>query len=326
MLLLPNYAVYAAEQETNRTVRAGVFYFDGYHMEDEDGNLMGYGVEFLNLVSQYSHLNFVFDGYDRSWEDMLTMLDNGEIDVVTSARKTPDREEKYAFSLPIGRNSTILSIRANDTRMISGDYTTYEGIKVGVVAGSSQNQSLADFAEEKGFSYQEVEYEDAGRLAEDLQSGNIDAILSSNLRRTTNEKTLDTIQTDYFYAIVRKDDKELLDEINYAIDQMNIHEGDWANKLYYKYYGTQTAEFSFTDRELAYIQDVVSGKKKITVTSMGDRKPYSYVEDGELKGILPEYFAELMGLAGLPYETVVPKDRADYYNLANNNGVDVVID
>ena len=327
LLLLPNFAVNAAEQANNRTVTAGVFYFDGYHMEDEDGDLIGYGVEFLNLVSQYSHLNFIFTGYDQSWDDMLTMLDNGEIDVVTSARKTAEREEKYDFSLPIGRNSTILSIRVNNTHLLTGNYATYDGMKVGVVTGSSQNQSLAAFAEENGFSYQAVEYADAGQLAADLQSGEIDAILSSNLRKPENEKTLDTIETDYFYAIVRKGDKELLDEINYAIDQMNINEGDWSNNLYYKYYGNNySSGFSFTERELAYIQDVVSGKKKITVTSMGDRKPYSYVEDGELKGILPEYFAGLMELAGLPFEIVVPEDRADYYNLATNNGVDVVID
>ncbi|MBD5552150.1 MAG: response regulator [Lachnospiraceae bacterium] len=324
LLVLPDFVVRA--EENNRTVRAGVFYFDGYHMEDEDGDLTGYGVEFLDLVSQYSHLNFIYSGYDRSWDDMQAMLDSGEIDVVTSARKTPDREEKYDFSLPIGRNSTVLSIRANDTRLRTGNYTTYDGMTVGVLTGSSQNESLAAFAEENGFSYQTVEYADAGRLAEDLQNGEIDAILSSNLRRPENEKTLDTIETDYFYAIVRKGDTELLNEINYAIDQMNINEGDWSNSLYYKYYGSVSSVFSFTDRELAYIQDVVSGKKKITVTSMGDRKPYSYVEDGELKGILPEYFAGLMEFAGLPYEIVVPEDRTDYYNLANNNGVDVVID
>ncbi|MBD5133853.1 MAG: response regulator [Clostridiales bacterium] len=308
-------------------MKAGVFYFDGYHMENENGGLTGYGVEFLNLVSQYSHLNFSFVGYDQSWEDMQAMLDRGEIDVVTSARKTPDREEKYAFSLPIGRNSTVLSIQAGNTSQLSGNFATYDGMTVGIVPGSSQNQSLTEFAREKGFSYRTREYADAGQMAEDLQNGTIDAILSSNLRRTENEKTLDVIETDYFYAIVRKDDTSLLSEINYAIDQMNINEGDWSNVLYYKYYGNSTpTTLSFTPREQAYIQDVAAGRKQITVTSMGDRKPYSYVENGELKGILPDYFAQLMELAGLPYETVVPSDRAEYYDLADHDGVDVVVD
>ncbi|MDE7260559.1 MAG: transporter substrate-binding domain-containing protein, partial [Oscillospiraceae bacterium] len=244
-------------------MKAGVFSFDGYHMENEDGSLTGYGVEFLNLVSQYSHLNFSFVGYDRSWGDMLAMLDRGEIDIVTSARKTPDREEKYAFSLPIGRNSTILSIQADNTSLLSGTYSTYEGITVGVVPGSSQNQALVEFAQENGFSYHPKEYPSAEQMEEDLQNGTIDAILSSNLRRTENEKTLDTIETDYFYAIVRKEDTDLLAEINYAIDQMNINEGDWSNVLFYKYYSNRPpTELSFTERELAYIRDVAEGRKQ----------------------------------------------------------------
>lgn len=268
--------VNAAQPEANRTVKAGVFYFDGYHMENEDGSLTGYGIEFLNLVSQYSHLNFSFVGYDRSWGDMLTMLESGEIDMVTSARKTPEREAEFAFSLPIGRNSTLLSVRADDNSRRTGDYATYNGLIIGVVPGSSQNETLAEFAAEHGFTYTAREYGDAGQMAQALQSGEIDAILSSNLRKTENERTLDTLETVYFYAIVRKEDKELLDEINYAIDQMNINEGDWTNILYYKYYGsTPPSELTFTQRELAYMEDVAAGRKQITVTSMGDRKPYS---------------------------------------------------
>ncbi|MDE6055941.1 MAG: transporter substrate-binding domain-containing protein, partial [Lachnospiraceae bacterium] len=133
--------------------------------------------------------------------------------------------------------------------------------------------------------------------------------------------------TENFYAIVRKEDTELLEEVNYAIEQMNIYGGDWENTLYYKYYGpVQSSELVFNEREKAYIQDVLAGNKKITVTAIGDRSPYSYVEEGELKGIMPDYFAKIMELCGLPYEFVVPKDRADYYRLANTNGVDIVID
>ena len=160
-----------------------------------------------------------------------------------------------------------------------------------------------------------------------LKDGSIDAILSSNLRKMENEKTLDTLQTENFYVIVRKEDKELLEEINYAIEQMDINGGDWDNSLFFKYYGpVYSSELVFTEREKAYIQDVLAGKKKITATAIGDRAPYSYVEDGELKGIMPDYFAKVMELCGLPYEIVVPENREDYYNTANTNGVDIVID
>ena len=314
-------------QSNNRTVKTGIFYFEGYHMKDEEGRLTGYGIEFLDLVSQYSHLNFQYTGYDNSWSEMLTMLENGEIDIVTTARRTPEREEKFAFSLPIGRNNTVLSVRADNTQQHSGDYNTYDGMTVGQITGSTQNQSLAEFAEEKGFSYQTKEYNAADDLVAALKNGEIDAILSSNLRKAENEKILDVIQEDNFYAIVRKDDAKLLDEINYAIEQMDRNEGDWKNVLYYRYYGpVYSSELIFTEREKAYIQEVVSGEKKITITAIGDREPYSYVDDGELKGILPDYFAYIMEMAGLPYEIVIPKDKEDYNSIVDANGVDVVID
>ena len=315
------------DETSNTRIKAGIFYFDGYHTKDENGKLTGYGIEVLRMFSQYSHLNFDYVGYDKSWNDMLDMLENGEIDLVTSARKTPEREAKFAFSYPIGRNSTILSVLADNTKYHTGEYATYDGMCVGLLTGSSQNDTLAEFAKEKRFSYNTKEYEDSQKLAEALKDGSIDAILTSNLRKAENERTLDTLQTDNFYAIVRKEDKELLEEINYAIEQMDINGGDWANSLYFKYYGpVASSELVFTEREKTYIQDVLAGKKKITVTAIGDRAPYSYIEDGELKGIMPDYFAKVMELSGLPYEIVVPENRADYYKTANTNGVDIVID
>ena len=325
--ILGSMTAQAAEPSGNRAVKAGIFHFDGYHMKDGAGNLTGYGIDFLNLAAKYSHLNFQYTEYDKSWNDMLIMLENGEIDIVTSGRKTEEWEEKYAFSLPIGRSSTILSMLADNPRLRSGDYDTYDGMVIGAVEGRSQKQSLEDFAEEHGFTYRVIEYNSADALTEALQEGEIDAILSTSLRKTKNEKTLDTIEFDYFYAIVRKEDTGLLEEINYAISQMDVNEGDWMNVLFYKYYGPEYSDSgAFTEREKAYIQDVRSGKKTITATAIGDRAPYSYVEDGELTGIMPDYFAELMAFAGLPYETVVTGDRAEYYELAENGGVDVVID
>ncbi|MDE6595178.1 MAG: response regulator [Oscillospiraceae bacterium] len=314
-------------QSGNMTVKAGIFGFEGYHMKDGEDRLTGYGIEFLNLVSEYSRLNFQYTGYDRTWSEMLDMLENGEIDVVTSARRTPEREELFAFSLPIGRNDTILSIRVNNTQIHRGDYKTYDGMTVGQLEGSSQNQGLVEFAEENGFSYKVKEYGNSDDLAAALQSGEVDAILSSDLRKAENEKTLDIIEEADFYAIVRKDDTELLNEINYAIEQMDINEGDWKNVLFYRYYGpVYSSALSFNEREMAYINQVISGEKTITVTALGDRAPYSFTEDGELKGILPDYFASVMELAGLPYETVIPEDTDNYYALSDTNGVNVVID
>lgn len=160
-----------------------------------------------------------------------------------------------------------------------------------------------------------------------LRSGEVDAILSSDLRKVKDEKILDVVNASYFYLMTRKDEDWLLNEINYAIEQINQEYGDWGNNLFYKYYGPeQPVGLAFTKREKEYMDEVRAGKKKITVTARPDRAPYSYASDGKLVGILPDYFAKLMAMVDLPYEVVVPKDAAGYYNMVKSNAVDVVID
>lgn len=85
------------------------------------------------------------------------------------------------------------------------------------------------------------------------------------------------------------------------------------NELYYKNYtDTSSKQLSFTQKERKYIAAVQSGEKTITAAAQPDRDPYSYVEDEKLTGIIPEYFAYLMDMAGLPYTQAVPKDRKEY--------------
>ena len=42
----------------------------------------------------YWDVDYEYVGYNQSWDDMQQILEDGEIDMVTSPRTTPDREEK----------------------------------------------------------------------------------------------------------------------------------------------------------------------------------------------------------------------------------------
>ena len=98
---------YAAQTET-KTIRVGYFAFPGYHevYQDEDGTHgRGYGFDFLQLLRKYTNLNYQYIGYENSWQEMQEMLRSGEIDMVTSARKTSQREKEFAFSASIGTSN-----------------------------------------------------------------------------------------------------------------------------------------------------------------------------------------------------------------------------
>ena len=94
MIFSPLTAYAAEDSSQHETVKVGFFAMDGYHMMDEEGNRSGYGYDFLRLMARYWDVDYEYVGYDQSWDDMQQMLEDGEIDMVTSPRTTPDREEK----------------------------------------------------------------------------------------------------------------------------------------------------------------------------------------------------------------------------------------
>ena len=57
-------------------------------MVDKDGNRSGYGYDLLQQLYVYANWTYEYVGYDKSWEDMLGMLESGEIDLLTSVYKT----------------------------------------------------------------------------------------------------------------------------------------------------------------------------------------------------------------------------------------------
>ena len=312
LVLAAQLAVPVCAEERD-TVRVGFFAFDGYHMMDENGGRSGYGYEFLQLLSRYWDVEYEYIGYENSWEDMLDMLAAGEIDLVTSARATRERMEEFAFSEPIGTSSGMLTTSSRGSAITAGEYDTYDGIRVGMLRKNSRNDDFAVFAAEKGFSYMPVYYDLYTQLEDALQQGVVDAILTSSLRQTGNEQVLDYFAVEQFYTLVRKDDTELLEKLNYAIDQLNAVEGDWKNDLNNKYYfHWEEKDLAFTPEEQALIRQYADGEKQLVVSACMDKKPYAYVEDGVAKGILVDYFAALADYVGIPYELAAPTDRAEY--------------
>ena len=171
---------------------------------DEDGNRSGYGYDFLRLMVRYWDADYEYIGYDKSWEDMQRMLLDGEIDMVTSARKTPDREELFDFSRPIGTSNSILTVRGDNTAIVEGQYSTYNGMRVALLSGNSRNAEFAEYAQTKGFTYKSVYFDSTEKMAEALQNGTVDAIVTSSLRRINNERILEKFGSSDFYVIVKK--------------------------------------------------------------------------------------------------------------------------
>ena len=276
-VLLTAVCPLAASAAEPRTICVGYFAFPGYHevYQGENGPQgSGYGFDFLQMLRRYTNLNYQYIGYEDSWQDMLQMLRDGQIDMVTSARKTSRREKEFAFSSPIGTSYAELCVRSDDSRFQLNDYGSFDGMTIGVLKANSRNDDLAALAQENGFNYRTVEYDEEAELTEALRNGEVDGIVASSLRKHTGEKIVARFAPGEFCVIVRKSDTDLLDEFNKGIKQMDLNEGDWTNKLYYKYTTNNSGSIlSFTREEQDYMRAVQSGEKVITACAQPDRGP-----------------------------------------------------
>jgi signal transduction histidine kinase/ABC-type amino acid transport substrate-binding protein/ActR/RegA family two-component response regulator len=317
----------AGSSAARRTVRVGYFPFDGYHMVNADGTRSGYGYAYLQAMLPYTDFQYTYVGYseNKSWSDMLDMLDRGEIDLLTSASKTEEREARFDYSdEPIGTSSTILTVRAGDTRYQSGNIAGWDGMHVGLLRNNSRNASFAEFALQNGFSYKSDYFESVQELTEALADGSIDAIVTSNLRQVRNEWVLAQFDPKPFYVIVKKGNAGLLEEVNYAISQINTVSPDLQEELFRRYYSPDSgSEIAYTEKEQQFIDRCTSEKQVFTAIINPDEKPYSWFEKGQAKGILSDLCQEIFRRTGLQIRIQEPKDRTEYLSLKKSGAADI---
>ncbi len=303
-----------ASESERETVKVGFFQWDGYHMEDERGIRSGYGYDFLKMAEDYNNWKYEYVGYDKSWSDMLEMLDAGEIDLVTSAQKTPEWEERFDYSdSPIGTSAICLSVRADDDRYTVEDTATYDGMRVAVLEDSSRNERFRQFALNNGFTYTPVYYNNLDAMKKALSAGDVDGMVASNLRSCQGEKILEEFDPTDFYVVVRKGNTQLLKEINYAISQMDMNTPGWRLTLKNTYFSSSVDDISFTGGEIEYIEGLKAENRVLNVVTNPDLAPYSYIEDGQAKGIAIEIFDEIARRLGIEYR-VIPIDTYKEYN------------
>ena len=285
-----------------RTVRIGFFEFEGYHNMAPNGERSGYGYDFLCLLQRYSNLRFEYLGENCSWPEAVAMLERGEIDMLTSAQKSADRAQKFAYSLPIGEKAVQLNTLESNNRYLPYDFNHFDGMRVGMINGNSVNEKMIEYAKEQNFSITPVMLANKDEQERALQDGRVDAIVTSTLRKTQGEKTLARFSAHPFYALFQKSDTALLREVNTAIVQMNASEGEWQSRLFIKNYQDIDADkLVFTPLEQAYIRAHSSDENPIILATDNNWFPFSQKQGDSHVGIIPDLWQQILDMTGMKY-------------------------
>lgn len=141
-----------------------------YH--DENDALVGYDVEVAQKIAEKLgvQVNFV----EGEWDGLLSGLDAGRYDLmVNGVDITPERSEKYDFSVPYAYNRTAV--------IVSGDSDAIQTMEdlSGKRTANTISSTYAELAEQYGAEVTGVD--DLNQTFELLLSGRIDATLNAEV-------------------------------------------------------------------------------------------------------------------------------------------------
>ena len=325
-IVCPAWASEVPKEETP-DYKVAFYAFDCYNMQDESGRKSGYGYEMMQGIANYMQCTFSYAGYDKSADECVEMLRNGEIDIYTAAKKTPEREQEFAFSThPAITSTTCMNVKVGNNKIVAGDYSTYNGIRIGLLRRHTYNNSFIEFAEQKGFDYTIVYYETPTELTNALIDDEVDALVNSYIRIPEDEKTIENFGETPYYLMVRKEDQALADQLDTAIDKMNVEIPNWRTDLYNKYYGSQESNLEFTDEEQALLKSMQEQHTVIRAVSDPNAGPYSWYDNGETYGISVEIFKETAKQLGLDYAILPVTTKEEYEAALNSGDVDIWMD
>lgn len=228
------------ESQELKKVRVGYLLYQGYQEGEGDAPKSGFGYEYLQQIAYYA--GWEYEYVNGSFNELLEMLKNGEIDIMGDLSYTEERARDINYAKEEqGREYYYLFVREDRTDISATDLSTLQNAKVGINKGSVQVGLFEDWCKENNVNCQIELYEDSAKRYEDMNSGKLDAIISTVVSEKEISKyhwnSIIKIGYSPYYIAVSKKSPELYTELNNAITQ--ILQSDWYynDKVYLKYNG-----------------------------------------------------------------------------------------
>lgn len=318
----------AVPQKDTPDYKVAFYAYDCYHMQDANGRKYGYGYDMMQDLSEFMQCTFSYVGYEKSAQECEEMLRNGELDLYTAAKITPEREKEFVFSKhPAITSTTCMNVKRGNTAVVPGDYSTYNGLRIGLLKRHTYNDKFIQFTKEKGFDCRIFYYTTPTDLSNALINGEVDALVNSYIRTPEDEMTIENFGETPYYFMAGKENQSLIDELDSAIDEMNIESPNWRDTLYNQYYGSQDSNTELTAEEKNLLKQMQAEHAVVRAVMNPDNNPYAWYDaDGRSYGITADLFTETIKALGLEYEILPVSSRTEYKELLESGEVDVCID
>jgi signal transduction histidine kinase/CheY-like chemotaxis protein len=304
----PTITTAPAPAGTKRPVRVGWNNVKGLQDGNSPETLGGYDYEYLAYISQ--HANWDCQFVYGTFYELEKKLRLGEIDILGDVAKTAAREKLYLYpQYPAGQSHMILVTRPDNKQLFYNDYAALDGTTIGV-SSPFRRQVLEREAAAHNITLQIRDYPTLGDLVTALNTGKVDAIVTSTVNQYRNYKILIEMDPVPFYFVVSPKHPQILYELNTALAKALSVDPYLSERLFRKYFSsTSPAAISLTRAEQQYVTRQQG--KHLTVMLARDQKPLAYEENGQVKGLIPAYLKLISQKTGLSFTYIWDNSYAE---------------
>lgn len=183
------------------------------------------------------------------------MLKDGEIDLLSDVSITPERESEMLFSsYTMGTEAYYLYVSNGDTGIDESDFSTLEGKRIGVNAGSIQADLFDEWAQKNGIQADTIPCNGDDAMVEMLEKGELDAVVAVDSYSFDNTVPMVRIGDSDFYFAVNSARPDLKTELDGAMHLL-LNANRYYNEELYQKYLNSNASKSLPLEDLKWLQE-----------------------------------------------------------------------
>ncbi|MCI8482840.1 MAG: EAL domain-containing protein [Lachnospiraceae bacterium] len=290
--------------------------------KDEDGNFYGYGVSYLEELSQYTGWKYRYVKIPE--KERISALTEGQVDLLCNVHKGCSQQEELLFSNnSSGEEYSMLCTWKENEEIFYDDRKAMKGKRIGISPDTSLENSLKKYAKQNGIEYEPVYIEEFEGLMEALQEKRVDMALVSSLKEPENYRYVGKISAEEVYFAVQKDHSGQMEELDKAIECLKKENPLFLSSIYKQFYGDPHQRLTGTTREE---YEFILQAEPLRVACDVDNYPLEYIDEetGAYSGVYAAIMELISAESGLEFEFVPLKDFKEAWDMAAAGEIDLI--
>ena len=315
---------WASDEKGSTGIKTG-WYEDSYNITGENGARSGYGYEYQQTLAAYT--GWTYDYVNAGWSELLKMMENGELDLMSGVSYTEERAEKMLFSeLPMGEEKYYLYADLVNTDISASDLKSLNGKRVGLLEGSIHATQFYEWEEKHDLHLEYVPIIGLEDAMDKLANHKIDCLVSAETPQLVEAGTaaIFLIGGSDIYFVINKDCPDLKEELDNAMRKLQNDRPFYANELYKRYLSATSAAVLSSDE-----QSWLAGHGTIRIGWLNEDYGVSSFDTktGEMVGILEDYIiyaADCLDNQTLDFELVGFDSQQEEIQALKDGKIDVI--